>query len=208
MELKRDAGVFTTDGQNVGHVDRVVLDPTTKAITHLVVRKGLLFVQDKVVPLTMVAEATTERVKLREDVHDLQALPDFEETHYIVADEAELMRPPASAGPYLPGLYPYPPLPISEPAYITRVEENIPHGTVALKEGARVFAADGKHVGDIEEVIVNPQTDQATHFVISKGLFLKEKKTVPAAWADLLSENEVHLVVGSARLEDLRPHQN
>lgn len=209
MQFKQDASVFTTTDQAVGRIDRVVLDPITKAITHVVVRKGFLFTQDKVVPIGLVAEATEERVTLRDDIGDLQALPDFEETHFVVANEHDL---PHLSGneTQVPSLYPYPPafgpsFP-SQPVYITRVEENIPEGTVALKEGAKVLAADGKQVGHVEQVLTNASAGRATHFVISKGLFLKERKLVPTAWANIIGEDEVHLTVGSPFLNELRPY--
>ena len=47
MQFKQGATVSTYDGKNVGHVDRVVLNPKTKEVTHIVVRKGLL-VSDRI----------------------------------------------------------------------------------------------------------------------------------------------------------------
>ena len=87
MQFKDGTAVFTSTGEEVGHIDRVVIDPGTKEVTGIVVRKGFLFTEDKVVPISLIAAATDERVTLREDAGDLQALPDFEETHYIAYDD-------------------------------------------------------------------------------------------------------------------------
>ena len=64
MEFQANAKVVNPRGDTVGHVDRVVLDPRTKQITHIVVRKGTLFTTDRVLPVAMVADADAERVVL------------------------------------------------------------------------------------------------------------------------------------------------
>jgi uncharacterized protein YrrD len=43
----------------------VVLDPQTKKAIHIVVRKGFLFTEDKVVPISFISDATEDRVTLR-----------------------------------------------------------------------------------------------------------------------------------------------
>jgi uncharacterized protein YrrD len=212
MEFKLDAKVFTADNRQIGHVDRVVLDPKTKEVTDIVVRKGLIFTEDKVVPTDLVAGTRDSQVILREGVEDLQTLPDFQKEYYVVIDREEL-------GPGLPKeeyplpLYYYPtvhkgaPTPYSIQKTVTETKRHIPEGTVALEEGARVFSADGQHVGDVERVFIYPRTDHASHFLISKGLLLKERKVIPVAWISTIEEDKVHLVVRSRLLERLREYQ-
>jgi hypothetical protein len=62
-------------------------------VTHLVVRKGVLFKTDKVVPVSMVASTDADSVRLRPDVGDLSDLPDFEETHYVLAETGPQPEP-------------------------------------------------------------------------------------------------------------------
>lgn len=221
MKLAKDAQVKTAGGRPIGQVDRVVLDPRTKEVTHLVVRKGTLFAEDKVVPLDLVASADEAEVKLRPDAGDLDRLPQFEATHYVPVDERD--QPPPSAGTYVPPVYWYPPYPAVGwgplggwgshgladygTGYTVRTEKNIPEGTVALAEGARVMSADGQHVGNVEQVLTDPQADRATHFVISKGMLLKTRKLVPAAWITDLMRDEVHLAVNAHLLDELREYQ-
>lgn len=42
MEFKDGANVYTSDGKTAGSLQRVVIQPETKAVTHIVVHKGLL----------------------------------------------------------------------------------------------------------------------------------------------------------------------
>lgn len=89
MKFKEGANVYTAEGEQVGEIVRVVIDPRTNEVTHLVVEKGFLFVTDRVVPIALVDTATAERVVLREDVEDLESLPRFEQAHYVPVEELE-----------------------------------------------------------------------------------------------------------------------
>ena len=67
MELREGTRVFTPGGEEVGRVNRFVLDPATNEVTHIVIQKGWLLPEDKVVPFDLVRSATEERVVLNED---------------------------------------------------------------------------------------------------------------------------------------------
>jgi len=220
MQFKQETGVFTADGRDVGNIDRVVMNPHTKEVTHLVVRKGFLFTEDKVVPIDLIATATEDRVVLRSDAGDLGALPQFEETHYLPLAEAapDTARAAKDATP----LYWYPPVGVAAwgypgsfapgPVYVTHTEQNIPEGTVALKEGSKVISSDDKHVGNVERVFTDSRTDRVTHFLISQGLILTERRLVPITWLSSVMEDEVHLTVNAQLLDKLpkyedRPYQ-
>jgi sporulation protein YlmC with PRC-barrel domain len=211
MQFRQNASVYTVDGKKVGRIDRVVLDPQTKEVTHLVVRKGLLLTEDKVVPVDLIGAATDKGVTLREDVSNLEALPVFEETHYIQATEAPPSTAPGDALPLYwdPRFGDVPPIAAADPStphvihVIEETEQNIPEGTVALKEGAKVIAADGKQVGTVEQVLTDPRLDRATTLVIAQGLLVKERRRVPINWVSEVKEDEIHLAVGSHTIDEL-----
>jgi len=103
MEFKRHAPVYTVDEQQVGVVDRVVLDPQNNEVSHLVIRHGWLFAEDKVAPIELIEEATEARVLLRRDVKNLDELPPFEEVSYLpYPDEEEPVAPTSSTAPTAP----------------------------------------------------------------------------------------------------------
>lgn len=221
MQFRKDAPVYTADGQDVGRIDRVVLDPRTDEITHIVVRKGWLFTEDKVVPVSLIDSATEERVQLRADADKLDDLPEFEETRYIVTDERKLdaageldttpyaaplyWYPPtgaAWAGYYYGGPYTYPALP-----YVRETELNIPEGTVGLKEGAEVISADDERVGTVEQVLTNSELNRATHLLISEGWLFPEKRTIPVDWIREVEEDRIYLAVSARELERVPAYQ-
>ena len=87
--------------------------------------------------------------------------------------------------------------------FVTQIEQNIPAGTVAVKEGATVITADGKHVGYMESVFADVSAEQITHLLISNGLITKEKKLVPIDWVTVLGEDEIHLRVDKPAVDEL-----
>jgi len=87
MEYKQNAPVFAVNGDAVGHLDRVVVDAETKAITHIVVNKGGLSKDARVVPISLIAEANAERISLQEGAGDLHGLQAFEEKHYVMSGD-------------------------------------------------------------------------------------------------------------------------
>jgi uncharacterized protein YrrD len=212
MQFREGAEVYTWDDKHVGNVDRVVIDPKTNQVTDIVVRKGLLFTEDKVVPLNLVSRSDKDQVILHQDAGDLQALPLFEETHYLPVNAAARAGYPSD---YAAPLYWYPPLGMGwwgapgalvEPPQVVTSGQNIREGTVALKEGARVMSADGEHVGDVERILTDVATDRVTHLLIARGLLVKEKKLVPMHWVNSIEEDEVLLGVNADILEDLREY--
>jgi len=217
MELKEGTAVFTSSGEQVGKINRFVLDPASNEITHIVVEKGWLLPTDKVIPIAMIDTATEERVVLNQDVRDFDDLPPFEETHFVELSEADTIPAGYPAYRYAPAYYWYPPSGYMgypafgaeyygwPPAVTTR---NIPADTVPLKEGADVMSSDGQHVGKVERVFVDADSHRATHFLISQGTLLKERKLIPAHWINSVEEDKVHLTVPTRLLERLPAYQS
>jgi uncharacterized protein YrrD len=217
MRFKQGTHVYSREHHDVGTIDRVVLDPETQEVKALIVRKGWLFTEDKVVPTESVERATEQEVILRGGRDELDSLPEFEDTYYVPADEYELAE--GEPVPFAPSLYAYPPVGAAwwgydpyvgaNPAYaygqdsVARVDENIPEGTVAVREGARVLSVEGDHVGDVEEVFTDEASSRATHILISQGLLFKSRRLIPANWLKITGEDEVILTVPTRVVNDL-----
>jgi uncharacterized protein YrrD len=235
LELREGADVFTHGDEQVGKVSGFVLDPATNEVTHIIVQKGWLFSEDRVLPFDMVRSATEDKLVLNENASNFDDLPAFEETHYIRTPDANLLpggqttaaeqrrydrmiETDASHGkspgvPSAPGYYWYPPHGyVGYPVEYTGLPpmatvRNIPEDTVPLKEGTDVISSDGQHVGDIERLLVGSEANRVTHFVISQGTFFKDRKLVPALWVRTIDEDGVHLSVASQLLERLPSYE-
>lgn len=215
MEFKENAEVQTADGEKVGRIDRVVMDVKSKELTHLVVKKGVLFTKDKVIPIKHVESADEDRVVLKKDVKDPDDFPDFEETHYVEAGEGKAYPQYEHFGKRpLAWYFPLPAeawwrMPVGyhsghrEPPYVRRTELNIPEGTVALEEGAKVVGSEGDHVGNVERVYAEEKEQRATHLLISKGTISKMQKLIPTMWVDYVLDDEVWLSVDKSFVENL-----
>jgi uncharacterized protein YrrD len=211
MKLIKGSDVFTSTGEKLGTLRRVIIDPQTKEVTHVVVEKGFLFTTDRVIPVNRLETQNDERIALADTQQDFDQFPVFEESHYVALDENDhpvsevegaYWYPPANLAWWRTGasyMGYYPPI----PNYVLRTNQNIPEGTVALEEGARVISNEGNHVGNIDQVVVDPEDNRATHFVVNEGLLFTNKKLIPVTWIGSIEEDEVRLSVGSGTLERL-----
>lgn len=223
MQFRKDTPVYTANGKHVGSLDRVVIDPANKEITHVVVSRGILFAEDHVIPVEFIETATADEVRLSSEVGDPQTLPLFQETFYVQPNEI-------GDRPYLPGdlrpmdvaepLYWYPPVggtwsgadyPARYPGITPHTEmytkQNIPESSVGLKEGASVVSADGEQVGKVKRIFMDDASKRATHLLIAEGWLFPVQKVLPVHWIRSFDEDEIRLTVTSSVLEGLPEYE-
>jgi uncharacterized protein YrrD len=222
MQLKQNAIVKNMQGDKLAHIERVVIDPRDKQVTHLVAEKGLFFKTAKVIPIDMVDKANKEEVVLMQSVDDLDSLPDFETEHHIPARVQDAKNEISEQ--QVETLYWYSPTPTRswwgeragfaqypnflKPPYVVTTERNIPEGTVPLKEGAKIFSSDGNLMGNLEKVYTQAPENRAAYLLLSKGSFAEEKKLIPTAWISTILEDKIHLSVKTAIISNLPEFKN
>lgn len=216
MRLVKGADILSARGEKLGTLGRVIIDPSTRAVTHLVIEKGFLFSTNKVVSMEAVNPDTNENIVLLTSEDDLDEYRDFEDVQYVDVDEAErpsdeleyaYWYPPLNAGWWRPAMHmPPPAMTVFTPKPRTGLD--IPEGSIAMEEGADVYSSDDKHVGSIGQLIVDPQDNRVSHFVVGKGLLFKENKLIPVTWVADIEEDKVRLSVGSGTLDRLPEYQN
>jgi sporulation protein YlmC with PRC-barrel domain len=87
MKFKQNSTVKSATGETVGRVSHFVIDPRSNEITHLVVEKGFLFMEDRVVPVESVATADEDEIRLRPGRGEPEDFPLFETQYYIRSGE-------------------------------------------------------------------------------------------------------------------------
>ena len=211
MRYVKGAEVYTAKGEKVGTLSRIVIDAKTRDATDLVVERGMLPKEEKVIPVGLVDLENEDRIVLRETNQNIDDFPDYETTEYVPLDQAGV--------PYddIEALYWYPPayfqspvggsLPGIRPRSVSQTEPSIPEGRVAISEGAQVMSADDKHIGDVEQVIADSETNNVTHLVVGKGFLLKEHKLVPAHWVTTVEDDKVYLSVEAHLFDRLPDYQ-
>ena len=223
MRFKNRAEVLDIEGKRVGDVVGVAIDPKTHEITHVMVEKGFLFTKDRVIPIAMVKSASEEGVRLNVGADDLKSVPEYRLDHYVpVSDrEGEEDYPSPALAPDFPprafwspppnmnwwstaNLFGYAPvLGQVAPPFVAHTHETAPEGTVVLDVDATVISKDGKKVGKVAQVLVDPSGERATHIVVSTSDANEAQKLIPTAWIqELLSENVV-LSMDATFLEQL-----
>jgi sporulation protein YlmC with PRC-barrel domain len=201
--------IFTSEGKQVGHVTNLVLTPFTNKVTHLVVGRGFLFTEEKVMPESWISHNDGDRLILKTDQTQFDSLPSFKEREYVPApaDTLEAVGKHdevAVGGLGYPSLY-YFGAPgfvpatgalaaVNGPLYVSHETKNIPENATVLNVCGRVLAQDGQHVGQLEQVVTN-DAGSITHFVLSEGLLFKTHKLVPAHWIDHVEAQNIHLAV-------------
>lgn len=201
IQLQKHAHVLAANAQEVGFLERVVLNPESNVITHIVVRNGpLLNKEDKVLPIELVTDTTEDLVLLQADAATVESMPLFEERQ-IVGEEQSVGMLASSDHPVA--------MPVDRPlidvedTYITEAVQNIPEGTVAMKAGAKIITADGENLGHVERILADSSVNQITHLLISRGIFSKDVKVIPIRWVLKIGEDHVYLNVNKDSVEGL-----
>src|SRR6185437_9063107 len=83
MELHLAAPVVSSDGADLGKIDKVVFDPQSGETRSIVVRKGMFLARDVSVPTEHIRVAAGTRVELDMNKEEVDALPDFFESDYM-----------------------------------------------------------------------------------------------------------------------------
>ncbi len=210
MHVKHDARVITTERQDVGRVDRVVIDPRNRMPSHLVVCRGGLFATDRVLPIDWVSEAQENVLLVRFDPQELDVLPTFEDSSYVAGEQVDGIRS-KDRGQYAQPYYYYPAVSTERTVAAFLYPDaygqgrSLPVGQEDLARsaypdiGARAISGDGQYIGEVETVIADRDTGKLTHFVITRGLLVKEHKLIPLHWTVTAPPGELRMAV-SARL--------
>ncbi len=77
VALKEGAKVYSSDHQHVGNVDKLFMEPKDNQTTHLLITKGMLFKESKLIPADWVDEIMEDEVYLTMDSKFLSTLPDY-----------------------------------------------------------------------------------------------------------------------------------
>ena len=206
LDISYNTGVYTARDEQVGTVDRIVLDPGTRTVSHVVVRKGVFFPEDKLVPIGDIATATPERINLRQEA-TLDGFLPFVERYYVPIDEMDHPAGPLDqrvrfamplSGPVGETM------PTPQPELVPVRERNISDRLTALEAGAPVFASDRHDVGRLARIVTTSQ-GQPTHIVVEGGGLIPDRRAVPIERVLDIDENVVMLDATRDTFEAIAP---
>ena len=197
-----------TDGV-CGAVSRVVVDPVSQVVTHLVVepkhRAGLA----RLVPLDLV-EAASPEVLLHCTLGAFDDLEPAEETQFVPGSVGYAAYGPEQvvAWPYY-GLNPGAGLPggvdLGTAGFSPTVTyDRVPLGEVEVRRGDRVEATDGS-IGRIQGLVVDPHDHQVTHVLLQEGhLWGRKDVAIPIKAVSRVGDT-IRLNISKQEVQDLPP---
>jgi sporulation protein YlmC with PRC-barrel domain len=179
----------------VGKSTCVIINPINHKLTHLVVRMDAFPHIERLVDVNLIEESTPEYIQLKCKQEDLKQMPLFVEYKFLTGDETEQEYTVASYR-----LWPYV-LPMNEPIPVEY--EHIPAGEIAFHRGSQVKAADGA-VGQIDEFLVDPKSEEITHLVLRQGhIWGKKEISIPISDIDHIGEDIIYLKLDKQAIETL-----
>lgn len=183
LDFHLGAHVRGRDGVTLGSLGGVVYNPETGQVVSLVVRHRGVGGQSLVVPIGAVASSHGNETQVELSSEQFNTMPPFEITQNLAppptADRLELEQniapenvpdePPVGAATGIESI-----------AFMPILQENfdVPAGDDPILRHTTVYATDGE-VGNVSDILVDPQTNRVTGFIVGEGLIFTHHVQVP-----------------------------
>jgi len=189
LELGRP--VNCSDGP-FGKLADIVVDPTKRRVTHLVVEPDGDHGKARLVPIELASAEDGEKtaIDVRCSVEEAGQLAPVEESAYLRLGEApevesgwDLGVETVLAEPYYyygtVGGLGYETGPSDYDPHVSVTYDRIPQGEVEVRRASEVTSADGHQLGQVDGFLVDDD-DAITHFVLERGhLWGRREVTIP-----------------------------
>ena len=173
-----------------GEVSRMIIDPASRTVTHLVIEPKHRRQNGRLVSLDLV-DTTVGDIRLRCTLAEFDTLDP--------AEEVELVEGISSLGV---GSMPAPGgIPEAVP---TVVENVVPPGETEVGRDEHVHALDGE-IGQVAGFRVDPGDHRVTHVLLREGHFWGRKEVAIPVSAVTGVENGIRLSMTKKQIEDLPP---
>jgi len=190
IEFAIGARASCSDGL-CGEVRRIVIDPDTRAVTHLVIEPKHLLKPSRLVPVDLV-DITAGEITLRCTIAEFENLD--------LAEERELVEGP---GLGIGGLAGGPPIGIPLPTEVI-VQDVVPVGETEVGPGDPVHALDGA-IGHVQGFLADPGDHRITHVLLREGHLWGRKKVAIPISAVTGAGAGIRLNLTKKQVEDLPP---
>jgi uncharacterized protein YrrD len=199
MRIELGAHVRTSDDQDVGAVDRLILDPESHTVKAVVIRKGLLLARDVAIPLEAMTIGERGDIRLDYTADQVDEMPEFIEADYVTPPLEYVPRTgyPAT-GLYWPTAYGVPELgaPSADEALYRQNLEN-----AVVGEGSDVLSKDGEMLGQIHRLTFDEDTGRLIGIVVRQGLIFTEDVELPASLVASVDDGMIYLTLNAAEAQ-------
>ncbi len=188
-ELAIGATASCSDGP-CGKVSRMIIDPASRTVTHLVIEAKHWRENGRLVPLDLV-DTTAGHIRLRCTLAEFDTLDPAEEVELVEGTSGL-----GVGGMAAPGGIPE--------AVPTVVEDVVPLGETDVGRGDHVHALDGE-IGQVEGFLVDPGDRRVTHVLLREGHFWGRKEVAIPISAVTGVENGIRVNMTKKQIGDLPP---
>jgi sporulation protein YlmC with PRC-barrel domain len=210
-EFTIGVAVHCQDGE-CGQLRRVIIDPATSSITHLVVEPEHRKNRGHLVPIVLVEATGAQGVQLGATLAQFEALERAEEAEVRAEPrgdwESQLAQAQAMRGfgPLALGLGD---LRVGAAAMGTErrevTEHNLPEGEGEVWRGQHVHASDGP-IGHVHGLLADARGHQVSHILLGEGHLWGEKEVaIPMSAVKTVADDGVHLTLTKKEVGALPP---
>lgn len=190
-DLRLEAEVVSSDGHSLGKLSRFIFRPETMQLTHIVVDVGILrsgealweggwgMSHDRVLPIGVLKRADSKRIAITMSAEEFKELavdytdeyfvpvPDFHKGAIDLSDLQRIaMSIPGEPGPWL-----------------MHEREQREAGLEDVRSDSPVWRLDPhEHIGDVERVIFDADSNTITGIVIRRGRIFKHEVVLDASY--------------------------
>jgi sporulation protein YlmC with PRC-barrel domain len=218
VRLDLGSPVRCTDGA-FGELADVVIDPTTRRVTHLVVQPRRASEPARLVPVERArgGEEANATIVLDGSVADIGRLESVREAAYLRLGEFPVEDPDWQVGigemlalPYYQGLDAVGAEPVAYDSHVMWKYDRIPKGDVEIRRASTVTSSDGQHLGHVDGFVVDRE-DRIGHLVLEHGhLWGKREVVIPIGAVARVETDAVVLTLSKdevGALESRRVHR-
>jgi sporulation protein YlmC with PRC-barrel domain len=212
MRIDLETPVHTSDGKDIGKIDKLILDPASGLVRTAVVRKGWFLTDDIEIPVDALEADADGTLRLQYTSEQVDKLPRFFEEQYTAPPvgivpplgygTTGLLWPLGWAGPYTPA--PFSPAasdragtPGESPLFRQQDLEN-----AVIGEGSVVRALDGEKIGEVQRLTFDTISDRLSSLVVRRGVLLHEDTEVSADLIESVNDGEIVLALTSAEASE------
>jgi hypothetical protein len=184
-------------GETFGRLVDVVIDPTSRRVTHLVVESDGEEVLARLVPvgLAEAGDGSSEAVVLRATAEELRRLPPVREVAYLRLGDFPLDDADWDVGVEEVLALPYYPTYHLEPEPVD----------FKIRRASAVTSSDERRLGDVDGFVVGA-SDQITHLVLERGHpWDKREIAIPIGAVARVETDEVRLSLTREEVNALPP---
>lgn len=215
-DLRNGSDVYSADGQKLGTLHAIVLDPRDNRVTHIAVDAGPHFPEPgfgspKIISVDIgqLRKADGESVDLAITEAGFRKLPLYEHEHFFAIPAAE--QPSEETGP--PRLWD---VGLTVAAALAGLGAGlaVPAEHFAKAPFERHILDDApvwrdepnRHIGDVERVLIDDETNVIAGLVIRRGVLFHEEVVLPMQYVTEVRDGAIIAHISDEALENLTPY--